>query len=106
MYFLALVGSIVVQAWAWGRLMSRLEAGAITKPQGMLRYAAWAFLPLLCLVGVFAVMIGVEEWLSVALIEERAPLLVIPIFVLGTFGTIAFVVRCLSLTLPPGPTTT
>jgi hypothetical protein len=101
MYLLVLVGSIVVQAQAWRQLTSRLKAGAITKPQGLLRYAAWAFLPLLCLVGGFAVMIGVEEWLSVALIEERAPLLVIPVFAVGTVGTIAFVVRCLSLRARP-----
>jgi hypothetical protein len=104
MYVLALVGGIVLQAWAWRQLTSRLKTGAITKPQGMLRYAAWAFLPLFCLVGGFALMIGMEEWLSVALIEERAPLLVIPVFALGAFGTIAFVVRCLSLRAGPRAT--
>jgi hypothetical protein len=101
MYLLALVGSIVVQVWAWRQLTSRLKAGAITKPQSVFRYAVWAFLPLFCLVGGFAVMIGAEEWLSVALIEERAPLLVIPVFALGAFGTIAFLVRCLSLRARP-----
>ena len=51
----------------------------------------------LLFVGGFAAMVGIEEWLHVALVEERAALLAFPVFGLSILGTVAFTVRCACL---------
>jgi hypothetical protein len=40
-------------------------------------------------------MVGLEEWLNIALIGERAVLLAFPVFGMAVLGTAAFAVRCL-----------
>jgi hypothetical protein len=89
-----LIGSIVLQAWAWRSLVGRLRAGTLTRLQTAARYAGWAFLPALSFVAVFVAMVGLEEWLGVALVEERAALLAWPVLALSVLGTIGFTVRC------------
>jgi hypothetical protein len=94
MFVALLIGSIVLQAWAWRSLAGRLRGGALTRLQTAARYAGWAFLPVLLFVAVFMAMVGLEEWLKVALIEERAALLALPVVALSVLGTIGFTVRC------------
>ena len=94
MFLVFLIGSVGLQVWAWRRLTMRLAGGAATKLQSVLRYAGWAFVPLLLLVLGFAAMIGIEELFNVALVGERAALLAIPVSGLSVLGTLAFVVRC------------
>jgi Kef-type K+ transport system membrane component KefB len=48
----------------------------------------------LSFVAIFMAMVGLEEWLNVALIEERAALLALPVLALSALGTIGFTVRC------------
>jgi hypothetical protein len=94
MIFACLIGSVGLQVWAWRRLIRRLQGGTIARIRGASSYAAWAFLPVLLFVGGFAVMVGIEEWLQVALIEERAALWAFPVFALSVLGTLAFTIRC------------
>lgn len=88
-----LAGSLAVQVWAWRRLLARVRRGETTRSRGALQYAGWAFLPLVLFIAGFALMIGMEEWFSLALIPERAALLVIPVFALSVLGTILFAIR-------------
>lgn len=94
MFLIYLIGGVGLQVWAWRSLIKRLQGGTITRLQSASRYAGWAFLPVLLFVGGFAAMVGIEEWLQVALIEERAALMVLPMFGLSVLGTLAFTVRC------------
>jgi len=94
MFLIYLIGCVGMQVWAWRSVVRRLQGGTITRLQGASRYAGWAFLPVLLFVGGFAAMVGIEEWLQVALIEERAALLAFPVFGLAVLGTVAFTVRC------------
>jgi hypothetical protein len=94
MFFVCLIGSVGLQVWAWRRLIRRLKDGTTTKLRGAASYAAWAFLPVLVFGGGFAVMVGLEEWLQVALIYERAALWAFPVFALSVLGTIAFAISC------------
>ena len=94
MILIYLIGSVVMQAWAWRSLIARLQGGTITRLQSVSRFAGWAFLPVLLFVGGFAAMVGIEEWLQVALIEERAALLAFPVLGVAVLGTVAFTVRC------------
>lgn len=94
MFLIYLMGCVGIQVWAWRSLIRRLRGGTITRFQGVSRYAGWAFLPILLFVGGFAALVGIEEWLQVALIEERAALLIFPVFGLSSLGAAAFVVRC------------
>jgi hypothetical protein len=89
-----LIGSIILQAWAWRSLAGRLQGDTLTRLQTASRYAGWAFLPVLLFVAAFMAMVGLEEWLKVALIEERAALLAVPVLALSVLGTIGFTVRC------------
>ena len=94
MFLIYLIGGVGVQVWAWRSLIDRLQDGTITKLQSASRYAGWAFLPVLLFVCGFVAMVGIEEWLQVALIEERATLLALPVVGLSFLGTVAFTVRC------------
>jgi len=94
MFLAFLMGSIVLQTWAWRRLVRRLEGGTLTGLQAASRYAGWAFLPVLLFVAIFMAMVGLEEWLNVALIEERAALLALPVLAVSVLGTSGFTVRC------------
>lgn len=94
MFLIFLIGCVGMQIWAWRSVIGRLQGGTITRLQGASRYAGWAFLPVLLFVGGFAAMVGIEEWLQVALIEERAALLAFPVFALSVLGTVVFTIRC------------
>jgi hypothetical protein len=91
------IGAIALPAWAWQRLLVRMRSGALSRGQGALRYAGWAFVPVVAFVAAFMAMVGLEEWLSVALVPERSPLLVIPVLALSVLWTLAFWIRCLFL---------
>lgn len=93
MFLLFLTGSVGLQVWAWHRLIGRVQAGALTRLQGVARYVCWAFLPVLLFVAGFLAMVGLEEWLRLALIEERAALLALPVLGLSVLGSAAFAVR-------------
>jgi hypothetical protein len=93
-FFFFLIGSVGLQIWAWRSLTVRLAGGTATRLQSVLRYAGWALVPLLLLVGGFAAMIGIEELFDVALVGERSGLLAIPVFGLSVLGTLAFMIRC------------
>ena len=45
-------------------------AGAVTKPAALLRYGAWALVPLLLFTGLFLGAIGAEELSGAAIIPE------------------------------------
>jgi hypothetical protein len=94
MFLVYLIGCVAMQVWAWRSLIKRLRGGTITRLQSASRYAGWAFLPVLLFVGGFVAMVGIEEWLHVAFVEERAALLAFPVFGLSVLGTVAFTVRC------------
>ena len=94
MFLIFLIGSVGVQVWAWRSVVRRLQDGAITRMQGASKYAGWAFLPVILFVGGFAAMVGIEEWLQVAIVEERAALLAFPVLTLSVLGTLAFTIRC------------
>lgn len=94
MFLVCLIGSVGLQVWAWRRLIRRLRAGTITTLRGASAYAAWAFLPVVLFVVGFAVTVGIEEWLQVPLVEERAALWALPVFALSVLGTLAFTIRC------------
>jgi hypothetical protein len=102
MFLIYLMGCVGIQVWAWRSLIRRLRGGTLTRLQGVCRYAGWAFLPILLFVGGYAAMVGIEEWLHVAIIAERAALLVFPVFGLSVLGTAAFTVRCAFLRATPG----
>lgn len=89
-----LIVSVGLQVWAWRSLIPRVRAGALTRMAGATRYASWAFLPLMLFVGTYLAMVGVEEWLHVALLEERTALLALPMLGLSTLGSAGFAVRC------------
>lgn len=91
---ICVIGSLGVQLWAWRSLTWRLQAGSITRLRSVLRYTGWALLPVVLFVAGFAAMAGIEEWLQVALIEERAALLAIPVLGLSVLGTASFAIRC------------
>ena len=93
MFLVFLISSLGLQVWAWRSLIRRVQIRALTRLQGTARYAGWAFLPVLLFVGVFFAMVGLEEWLHMALIEERAALLALPVLGLSTLGSVGFVVR-------------
>lgn len=101
MFLIYLIGCVGMQAWAWRSVVRRLQAGTITRLQGASRYAGWAFVPVLLFVGGFAAMVGIEEWLHVALIQERAALLTLPVFGLAVLGTVVFTIRCAFLRRRP-----
>lgn len=94
MFVMFLIVSIGLQAWAWRRLLRRIRANALTRIGGAARYASWAFLPLILFVVAYFAMVGVEEWLRVAVIEERTALLALPLLGLSTLGSVGFAVRC------------
>ncbi len=94
MLVLFLMVSVGLQIWAWRSQIQRVRVGALTKMGGALRYAGWAFLPLLLFASVYLAMVGVEEWLHVAVIEERTALLALPMLGLSTLGSVGFAVRC------------
>ena len=101
MILIFLIGCVAIQVLAWRSIVRRLQGGAMTTLQGASRYAGWAFLPLLLFVGGFAAMVGIEEWLDVALVEERAALLAFPAFALSVLGTALFWIRCAFLRRRP-----
>jgi hypothetical protein len=94
MFVLFLIGCLGVQVWAWRSVGRRLQAHTITRLRAFWTYAGWAFLPVLLFVGGFAAMVGIEEWLQIAVIGERAALLAFPVFVLSVLGTAVFGIRC------------
>lgn len=93
MYLVFLLGSVVLQAWAWRGLSRRVRAGALGRFQGAIRYTGWAFLPVPLLVAVFFAMVGLEELFGVALVEERGALLALPVLALSLLGSLAFWAR-------------
>jgi len=93
-FLVCLIGSVALQAWAWRHLMRRLRHGTITRLRGAFSFAAWAVVPAALFVGGFAVMVGIEEWFQVALIEERAALWTFPVLALSVLGTLSFTIRC------------
>ena len=93
MSFIFLIGCVALQVWAWRTVLRRLQGGTITRLQGALRYAGWAFLPVLLFVGGFAAMVGLEELTDAALIDERAALLAFPALALSVFSTVGFAIR-------------
>jgi hypothetical protein len=97
LFSLFVIAAIVLQAWAWQRLVTRMLSGALSRGQGALRYTGWAFVPVIVFVALFMAMVGLEEWLGLALVPERSPLLVIPVFALSVLWTLAFWGRCLFL---------
>lgn len=102
MFLIYLMGCVGIQVWAWRSLIRRLRRGSITRLQSVCRYAGWAFLPILLFVGGYAALVGIEEWLHVAIIAERAALLVFPVVGVSVLGTAAYTVRCAFLRATPG----
>lgn len=93
MFLIYLIGCVALQAWAWRGLIGQVRAGSLTRVQSTLRYVALAFVPLLLFVTGFAALVGVEEWFKVAVIPERAPLLVLPVLAVSVVGSLAFAIR-------------
>jgi len=103
MFPLLLIGSVGLQAWAWRSLIRRLRGGTLTRLQCATRYAGLAFVPVLLFIAVLLAMVGLEEWLGLALVGERAALLALPTLGLSVLGSLGFVVRCALVRKAEGP---
>ncbi len=98
MFLLILLAVLALQAWAWHRLAGHVASGALTKLQAIVRYALWAFVPLLLFLAVFLGSVGLEEWLGIPLLSEpmgrATPLIVACLLGVAGLGSVAFGVRC------------
>jgi len=106
MLFLLLMGSGVLQAWAWRSLQRRVLSGAIARSAALIRYGGWALTPPLSFVGFMLGLVGLEEVSKAAIISE--PLgrltLLISAFLLGSglLGWLCFSLLCARLPEAPG----
>jgi hypothetical protein len=86
-----LIAALTLQVWVWSRLTGRLREGRLSVGRAVARYAATALLPFAGFAVGFFSLVGLEEWLGVALLSEplsRATpvvaLLLLAFFVLGS----------------------
>lgn len=61
-----LVAPVACFVWQFRRVRN----GRSSRAQGILRYVGWSSAPLLIFVGLFFVMVGVEELVGVSLVGE------------------------------------
>ena len=102
MLVIYLTGCLGLQVWAWRRLIRRVRARELTRIQSVLQYAWWALLPIVVFVAGFALLVWIEEWADVALVEERSVLLGFRVIALSVAGTLCFAVRCAVARSRPG----
>lgn len=98
MLLFILVAVAAFQGWTWHRLSGRVESGALTKLQAIVRYGLWAQAPPLLFLGIFFGAVGLEEWLGIALLSEptaraTAPIVALLLGIAG-LGSACFGVRC------------
>jgi hypothetical protein len=105
MLLLFLVGSIVLQAWAWWRLRKRVLGGEMTRLTATARYAGWAAAPFLLFVGILSGLVGVEELSGSAIIPEpmgRVALAMSALLLgIAGLGWAAFSISCALIGRPP-----
>ena len=86
-----LIAALALQAWVWSRLAARVRSGRLSIRRAVARYAGAALLPFVGLAAAFFALVGLEEWLGLALLSEPlsratplAALLLIAFFVAGS----------------------
>ena len=86
-----LIGALALQVWVWRSLAARVRSRQLTPGRAIARYAGAALLPVAGLAIVFFSLVGLEEWLGIALLSEPfsratpiAALLLTAIFVIGS----------------------
>ena len=95
MFPLLMIGALALQFWAWRRIASRLKNGPLTRSRPRRATQGGPFCRRCCCSSpIYFAMVGLEEWRHVALIDERAAFLIVPVLTLSVVGTIGFAVRC------------
>jgi hypothetical protein len=98
MFLALLIAALALQAWGWARLATGVRSGRLGCGQAVLRYSGLALLPFAGLVAAFFPLVGLEEWLGVAVLSEpvsrAAPLAGLVLLVLVVAGSGAFAAWC------------
>jgi len=98
MFAVLVIGALALQVWVWRTLAERVRSRRLNPGKAIARYAGAALLPIAGLAIVLFSLVGLEEWLGIAVLSEPfsratpiAALLLIAIFAIGS---LAFAVWC------------
>jgi len=98
-----LIAVLALQVWVWNSLVTRVRSGRLSPARAVLRYTGAALLPVVGLAIVFFTLVGLEEWLGIAVLSEpfsrATPLLALLLIGLFVIGSLGFALWCTYLAM-------
>ena len=89
---------LLLHVWTWTYLKQRLSQGTLTRAGAVSRYAFLTSAPAVLFVMGFFLVMGLEEWLAVAMIPESLGRAGLPILaglvLMAVLSTCCFALRC------------